>query len=704
MSVPRSRLLLLPALLAAAFAHGEDVPAELPDIEVQGWRNAARYAYTADATKTQFTTKTATPVAQTPQSVSVVTRRHLDEREPQDVAETLAYTAGASGGYRGENGVIEMSVRGIGNKSSGGSQPTFLDGLRYAPSLEISPYVIDQIEVVKGPASVLYGQANPGGLVNLRIKQATGSDEQEITVKTGTGRRIELGADIDRAISDQLAYRLVADVKQMNWQAGENARLRSLTLAPSLRWRPNERTELVLSGLYERQPEAGDRNFLVRQGTLDAVDGRRIGRRFFAGDPQYHDFNNEKAHIGYRLNHRFRHDLSLHQNVRYGRYEDNWKTLVVWNPLSGSLLERRARLYEGSDRNFLADTRLQWQPVFGAARHDIILGVDYADNVSRLRSYLGAAPDIDWRNPVYGVSVNAPPMRGDERTRIRQTGIYLQDQMQWHNLHVLLGGRYDQVKRGYSDYLYNDRQSQSDGRFTWRAGALYRFANGLNPYVSYSTSFVPEAGKAADGSMLKPTTAAQWEAGVKYQPDPAWMLSASVFGISQRHLTVTDPLTRDRTQQGKVRTRGLEIEFQGDITPAWGISGNYTYLDKQVREDADPRNIGTTSWGVPRHSFSLWSDYRFSGSLNGLSAGIGVRRVGTTWGDNANTFRVPAYTLWDAKLAYRFDARFGALKGLGLQLNAQNIGNKEYVASCANTYSCFYGKGRIITLSGSYRW
>lgn len=694
---------LLPTVLAVQAAYARDT-VELETVEVVGQRNAARYQYTASPEQSQFATKTATPSHHVPQSVSVVTRRHLDERDPKDMAETLAYTAGASGGYRGENGIIEMSVRGIGFKSDGGGQPTFLDGLRYPASLEVSPYAVDRIEVLKGPSSVLYGQANPGGLVNISFKEASGSGENEVMFKTGTGKLAEAGIDLDRVVNDEWAYRIVADAKQVDWQAGEAARQRSLTLSPSLRWQPDAQTEWMLKAFYERQPEAGDRNFLVRQGTVDAVEGSRIPYDFFAGDKNFHNFNNRKAHIGHRFRHDFGNGFSVEQNLRYGQYSDDWKTLVVWYAGEGSELVRKARRFEDSSRDLLVDNRLRWQGNTGAVKHDALVGLDYTDRRADLKAWLGDAPSIDWRYPVYGVSVDEPPLTTDETTKIRQTGVYVQDQIQWGNWHFLAGGRYDRVKRDYNDDLYGRSQTQSDGKFTWRTGALYAFSNGLSPYMSYSTSFLPEAGAATDGSMLKPTTARQWEAGLKYQPNPSFSANAALFDIEQKNLTVYTPLTYEKTQRGKVRTRGAEIEIQGDITPAWGISGNYTYLDKKVREDSDASAVGTTSWGVPKHSFSLWTDYRFSGALRGVSAGLGLRHIGKTWGDNANTFRVPAYTLWDMKLAYKPGEHWRALKGTQIQLNVQNLANKEYVASCAGNSSCFYGKGRVVTLSAAYRW
>ncbi|WP_274571759.1 TonB-dependent siderophore receptor [Neisseria leonii] len=699
------RLAPLPALFAAAFASAAE-QAELERVDVYGTRNAARYEYVSDSAQTRTAAKTDGSLMDVPQSSSTVTRRHLDEREPQDIAETLAYTSGVSGGYRGENTHIEMSVRGIGGKSNGGGQPTFWDGLRYGASLEINPYIIDRIDILKGPASMLYGQSNPGGIVNLMTKQATGSNESEIVLKTGSGNRAEIGLDIDKEWNGQLAYRLVANAKQVDWQAGKQTRQRSLTLAPSLMWRPTERTKLVLKGLYERQPEAGDRNFLISDGTLFPVDRQRIPLDFFSGDPDYHNLNNTKNQIGYELEHKFNDNLSLQQNLRYGAYNNYLKSLVVWNSLGGSNVRRMARIFDENWREFQADTRLVWKTGSDALRHTVLFGADYQDSRSGLKSYLGDAPPIDWRKPVYGVAVDTPALSGDEKSRVRQTGLYLQDRIEWGNWRFLLGGRYDMAGTSQENRFRATSNSHSDNKFTWRAGAVYRFSDGLSAYANYATSFLPEAGISADGGSLKPTTANQVEVGVKYRPTPRVLLTGALFNINQSNLSVYDPVTWQKTQVGKVRTRGAEIEVQGDITPQWGISGSYTYLDKKVREDSNPALVGTTQWGVPKHSASLWLDYRFGSQnpLKGLSIGTGLRHTGKTWGDNANTFRVPAYTVWDMKLAYKPGSAVPALKGTQVQLNVQNLAGKQYVASCANRVSCFYGKGRVWTLSGGYRW
>lgn len=674
------------------------------EIVVTATRNGARYAYFTPEENTA--TKTDSPILTTPQSVSVVTRRHLDEREPRDIAETLAYTSGASGGYRGENLEMEMSIRGTGNKSDGGTNPVLWDGFVYQPSWEINPYMVESVSVLKGPASMLYGKSNPGGLINIQTKLPQGSNEKEVVVKTGTGKRMEVGFDIDNKASDNLLYRLVGSGKHMEWQTGEHSVQEAYTFAPSLEWKASDKTKLVLSGFYENEPNAGDRNFLLRKGVIEPVNGKYLPYDFFGGDPKYHDLHNKKAHISTDLTHQINDNLSFEQKLHYGNYKDYYKSLVMWDigKTSDSEIERKARIFDIDSTNFQLDNQLVYKKNFDNSNHTFNVGLDYMRLGERTKSYLGKAPSIDWQNPTYGVSVANPPMDGDVEKKNNQLGVYLQDQIQAKNWHFLLGGRYDNAKVESIERKYKEDDEQTDGKFTWRAGALYEFDNGFAPYASYSTSFVPELGKDKDGNRFEPTTAEQAELGFKYQIKPTVLLTSSIFNIDQKNITVRDPVTYDKSQIGKIRTQGAEVELQGDISPKWGVSGSYTYLDKQVKEDKNPTMVGKTPWGVAKHSASLWSDYRFSDQMEGFSVGAGVRYIGDTWGNNQNTVKIPSYTLWDLKLAYKPEYRFPALKGTNIQLNVQNVGDKHYVASCANDYACFYGKERQYILSAGYRW
>lgn len=744
------------ALLAGGMAYADNAatdprqPVQLETVTVQGVRNAARYGYVHEGGHSQTATKTDVPVRDIPNSVSVVTRRHLDERAPQDLPSTLAYTSGISrSGYRGENSMIEASVRGVGGDlggaggtSYGGTELPHINGMRYLAHLEFNPYIVENIDVLKGPASVLYGQANPGGIINIQTKKPTGSNENEFIAKIGSGKHKEINLDLDRAVNDELSYRFVGAAKHNEWRVGENGQYEGYTLAPSVRW-DNGNTRFILSALYENVPKAGERNFLPRKGTVDAYsDGSRIHPNFFAGDPGFNGHDNRKFRIGYEFEHKLNDTLTLRQDLAYGRYRSHMNVLVAaegarWTAGPRRRAEaqglvgtgeqdiyRESTVWDQNWREFQIDNKAVWTFGTGRLKHTLLTGLDYYHGKQNDdRSESTAQYGINTARPVYGVTILPYSQTMNKETGIRQLGLYAHDQTKWGNLNLQIGGRYDRAKTTHSDPLAYDNhaQSLSDGQFTWRAGALYHLPHGISPYISHSTSFVPSVGVDNEGRILKPTTASQSEIGVKYQPSDKLLLTASVFDIKQRNLATLDynsqvPLPNGNwssgiSTTGKARIRGGEIELQGDITPAWGISGSYTYLDQKVLEaaadfDGQGSSVkGKTNWGLPKHSASLWTDYRFqNGALRGFSIGTGLRYHGKTWGNNPNTFRVPAYTLWDMKLAYRPGEHFSALKGSTVQLNLQNLTDKQYVASCADDFACFYGTGRKATLSFGYRW
>ena len=269
---------------------------------------------------------------------------------------------------------------------------------------------------------MLYGQANPGGIVNLVTKRPTGQNVNEVVFKTGSGQRAELGLDLDRKAGDALSWRLAANGRRQYLQAGKPAQIKGLMLLPSLVWQPNNDTRLLLEAFYENLPKAGGRNFLLRRGTVDAVEGQTVSTRFFAGDPHFFDLHSRKRQAGGEFSHRFSPLLTFQQFLRYGRYDDYLKSLIVWDPGAGSEIIRKARIFDQHNRETQSDTRLQWRFATGAAQHTLLTGLDWRRGKEKLDTWLGSAPSIDWRRPVYGVAVDAPPCQFGRDTAMRQTG------------------------------------------------------------------------------------------------------------------------------------------------------------------------------------------------------------------------------------------------------------------------------------------
>ncbi|EXI61994.1 GlcNAc transferase [Mannheimia granulomatis] len=642
---------------------------------------------------TNVGTKTLTSLARTPFSINVISDDLMNDQAVRSVTDAVAYTSGMMGGYRGNNALIEISIRGIGNKSDGGTIPTYLNGSRYQTAFEIDPFFLESINVIKGPNSILYGQANPGGVMDIITKKASGNPNRHLQFIVGNHKRYQVGLDVEQNLSETLSARLIGQLERANWNT-QFVKEKGGAFAPSLLWKPTTNTELNVYAYYAKKPQAGDRNFLPKEGTINSVNGKKLPYDMFLSDLNYHGLKSEQMQVGYNLSHKFSPNLTFRQNTSYHNGEENFKNLVYWAD-TGSVLERRARRWDVKTQEISLDNQLEF--VFNTANinHTLLSGIDYKRVREDLDNYMGIAPDFDWQNPVYGVTIAEPSLFSSEVKHLKQLGVYLQDQMEIGNFDFLLGGRYDQAKNSNQDRLNNKTTNNKEGKFTWRTGLVYNFENGIAPYISYSTSFVPSAEKDAQGNFLKPTTAGQWEVGMKYQPTQDTLLTLAGFKITQKDLANYQWQTRSYEQIGEVETKGIEVSLNQQLSDKFSIAASYAYLKKEITADNDGTTIGKTQWGVPRHQASLWAKYKF---FDKLTAGVGVRYMGTTFGNNQNNFTVPAYTLYDMSLAYDF------MPNLNLQLNAQNLTNKKYVASCANNFSCFYGKDRNLSATLNYHF
>ena len=650
-------------------------------------------------------TKVSTPLLRTPLSVTVVTEKQIQDQNALNIAGSLAYTSGLVSNYRGQNSELEIIVRGIGNKSDGGGVPTYLNGIAYQGSYEQDPFLLESINIIKGPSSVLYGQSNPGGLVDIVTKKAGFNNKNRIQFKLGTNHYYQAGLDVERTLNEQLAFRLVGRFKRLDWKE-RYVRQQGGTLSPSLTWKPSDRTKLTLYAFYQKQPKAGDRNFLMKSGTLDAVNGSKVPYDFFVSDPNFHKLSLTSWHIGSELSHQFNDTFTFRQHLRYSKSDNVLHNLVGWDPVAGKTeIVRKARIFNDRWHEFGVDNQLESKFATGTLKHSVLSGLEYKQSRYDLSAYLGAADNIDWTKPIYGISVTPPTLSNSELKILKQTGVYVQDQIEIGNLDLLFATRYDHVQSRHVDRFINRQEKQRDHKLTWRTGAIYNFSNGWAPYFSYSTSFQPEVGTDADKKALKPTTAAQYELGLKYQPFETLLLTTALFHITQKNLVNYEPRSRDKKQTGEIHTKGLELSLAANINENLSLIASYAYTKRTVKKDQDSTMVNKTPWGIPRHQGALWAKYRWTaGMLNGLNLGAGIRYTGTTQGNNQNTFQVPHYTLYDAAIGYDLSKINAALNGADIQLNVQNLTNKQYVSSCATPYACFYGTERTIALTFNYQW
>jgi iron complex outermembrane receptor protein len=317
-----------------------------------------------------------------------------------------------------------------------------------------------------------------------------------------------------------------------------------------------------------------------------------------------------------------------------------------------------------------------------------------------------AAPTLDLYAPVYFQSIAEPPVYQDNDDKQFQVGLYVQDQIKIEKWILTLGARQDWAANETTNNRTATTTKTDDSAFTGRIGLGYAFENGITPYVSFAQSFEPQSGVDFAGRNFEPTTGEQYEAGIKYDvPNHNAFLTLSAFELTQENLLTTDPDHPGfSVQTGEIRSRGIELEAVASLESGWDVIASYTYVDQEVTK-SNTNELGKRRAGIPRHSASLWGSYNFdTGWLHGVKVGTGVRYVSSSAGDNLNTFDVPSYMLFDASLSYDMAALGTQFDGWNASINATNLTDKTYVASCGSSIGCYYGVGRSVIARLKYSW
>lgn len=657
-------------------------------------------------------TKTDKPVLETAQSITTIPRAQLDSQGPQTVSEALRYTAGVLSDRDSNTRYDSVFLRGFGAFGTATQYVSFLDGLKLPrgqafAQTSIAPYLLDRIDVLKGPSALLYGQVSPGGLVNQLSRQPAARPAHEIMMEGGTHGRAQAGVHTQGGLREDgaLQYSVTAIGRRADSRY-DGVKEGRFGVAPSLSWRPSAATALTVSAYYQKDPDGGYFNSLYPTFLAAPEYRRHLGRNRNIGDPAFDAFEREQRGVGYQLSHRVSAALTLRSRFRYSDVDVDFQSLQMAAPLGADGLIPRHALRSIEDvRGIAWDNQAQLDFSTGTVRHSVLAGVDYQRTRSNWRYLAGGAPSLDVVNPSYGQPIGPLTALIDNGQTLRQMGAYVQDQLEVGRLRAQVGVRQDWVRQDDENRLTLSGMGQSSEATSYRAGLLYLFDNGLAPYASYATSFEPTAGVDATGAAFVPSEAKQYEIGLKYQPSGVDALfTMSAFDIRQRNALVPDRFGFN-VQAGRIRSRGLEFEARGQVTPQLSLIAALTVLDTAVTRAAVPANQGKRPQAVPRHFASAWADYGIaSGALEGLKLGAGVRFVGSSFADNANTVKAEGYTLVDAALRYDFGARSASLKGLEGRLNVSNLFDKTYYASCSSDYFCQYGNGRQVVAGLRYRW
>ena len=448
------------------------------------------------------------------------------------------------------------------------------------------------------------------------------------------------------------------------------------------------------------------------RATVTSANGKYIPLDFNVSDPDYDQSWREQTMVGYEFEHQFNDMMTFRQNARYASIKQKYRYLVYFNSKPEStLLSRRAQHEERTTNEFGIDNQLEAQFATAQMNHTLLGGLDYKSSNDKqlLMRGSGSQYDMDWTHPVYGVNVDESTFSpaSHEQQNLDQMGLYLQDQMSWNNWELLLSGRYDWTEVRTTDYINSEKTQQNDNKFTWRTGLLYAFDFGLSPYISYSTSYEPnlQTNRAPGSAPFKPTTGKQTEVGVKYQPVDNTLMSLALYDLKQSNVSTYNSTLGWFENAGEVRSKGVEAEIHSSLWDSVNLIGSYTYTDAETVNTTVAGTEGKTPARIPAHMASAFASYTFPGGpLKSLTTGVGVRYIGTSYGDAKNTFKVPAVDLYDAMVSYELGELNSSLKGAAVQFNVNNIADTKYVASCASDTACFYGVGRTVTATVSYSW
>ncbi|MFP5512492.1 MAG: TonB-dependent siderophore receptor [Alphaproteobacteria bacterium] len=682
---------------------------ELDPIMVQGRSGAAGGGTAYVPRRSVSAGKSDTPIVETPQSVSVVPRAQIEDQGSKTVMQSLRYTPGAFTGQVGASNRYDYVIlRGFVDRSI---DNVYLDGLKLMgddstySSMQIDPYFLERIEAVKGPSSVLYGRSSPGGLIALTSKKPTFDPFAQVEATVGTSDQRSIGVDVGGPLGDggKAAYRITGIAKGADTQFGDTREER-YAIAPSLTARFTEDTTLTLMSYFQHDPEGGTHNGVPADGALYAHNGRKISRGFFDGEPSREGFDRTQAMLGYQIDHRIDDVWAVRQNLRY--LSSQVKIDQVYQIGWVGNTDRLSRFYGGGHENLQAltiDNQVQADFSTGPVTHTVLAGLDYQQRRTRNDWTFGAATSIDAYEPVYGYDAVTGAYAMKATRGLRQTGLYLQDQVALGGWRLSAGLRQDWLHSFVHNRLTDVEKGEGRAKLTGRAGLLYLFDNGIAPYVSYSTSFSPSLYTGADGSPLAPTEGRQYEAGVKYQPPGSRsLITAALFDIEQKNVAVADPNTFIYHPVGTIRSRGLELEGRLQLTESLKLLAGYSHTDVIYKSSPNGKR-GNTPPQIPRHMASLWAEYSvLGGALNGLSIGAGARYVGQSWADSANTTRVPSYTVADLSLRYDMEAL--GLRGTEVRVNANNLFDRSYVASCLELSNCYFGERRNVTATLSHKF
>ena len=638
------------------------------------------------ATRSATGTKTDTALRDIPQSIQVVSRQVLDDQQINNLGDALTNVSSVQRGNTHGGSSESFVIRGF-------KATTYaVDGMLINPLVSRPEALrdlanVERIEVLKGPASVLYGRGNPGGLINLVTRQPSFTPEAEVKAQAGTYDFYRLEANASGPLDEAgtLAGRMTVATQTDRGFRDTFRDSKRTYVAPTLRWEPTDSTRVDAGAEYIDQTSPFDRGLIPQNGKISMNADR------YLHEPWSRD-KAQKASVWFRAEHDVNDWLTLRQMTRWDQsHKDRYVVDLRTLGADGRTLSRRAT--DGDERIKTLDMQFEAIARFatGGLKHTVLAGFEYIDGKRNVASDRASLASIDIFNPVYGALPGAFAFNEETDYKVESYSLYLQDQIdlseQWK---LIVGARYDDTRQRNSatDASYDVTRTNIDpSKVSPRLGLVYQPTDWLALYASYSTSFTPQSNIQRNGSVLDPEEGTQYEVGAKVDVIPDRLSATlSVFEITRENVAAPDPSDDNYSlQTGEQKVRGIELDVTGTPLEGWEIIGNISALDAKVTKDT-AIDVGNRLDGVPIMSGSIWSSYQLQeGPMRGLGFGAGVIAVGERQGDIDNSYDVSGYARIDASVFYDIN------ENVRISLNGRNLTDRKYIEVVAGTDGNYAG-------------
>ena len=608
---------------------------------------------------------------ETAQSISVITNQQIEQKQAKTVAEALEGVAGVTSGQYGRRGWDDFIIRGQISSSQ-----TYIDGLRVQASDNILRAEdisgLESIEVVKGPTSVGFGLALPGGLVNLSTKRPQAETSYKGALSYGSYGLKEGTFDINYAPNQSAkgAFRVVGRVSDQD-DPTDDVYFKNQYIAPSYNFDLGDKDDLSVIASYQH------REYIRQQGIpYSKGNYKNYSSSLFFGEPGY-GYDVDVYRIGANYAHYFDNDWTFKQNLAVTKTDTKGNAILASGRNTLPTIKRAINNQDKQDINYTLDNHLQRNFDFEKINYDVMVGVDMMRERSDYYRRTDTINSFNADNPVYGITSTKLGTPTQELTYSQYAGLYLRNTIKIDDDWIIgLSGRHDWTQVEIDNVLKNTSTKNSDNAFTGSASVMYRINDMFAPYISYSTSFMPVTDAGENGTLLNPEEGKQAEVGVKFQAlDQRLQGYVAYYDLTRKNVTESDTSGNFSIQTGEQVTKGFEAEMAAALTEQWNVAATYSYIPTaKITESVTASEIGKRSNHVPKNASSLSTEYYFSPDQFGWNIGAGIRYQDSRTAQRSTDFvYLPSYTLVDVNAGYE-------AKSWAAGLSIKNLFDKEYLA------------------------